>query len=320
MSLNVAYFGSPDFSARFLEKILRDEHIPGSITLVLTQPDRPVGRSQEITPSAVKKIALEHGIEVIHEVTPEILKTKNIDLGLVFAYGRIIPEELLAIPQYGIWNIHPSLLPLYRGASPVAYALMVGEDLTGCSLMKMDAKLDHGPIIDEERLRITRDDTNTTLLEKLAYVGYYLYKKNITLLSEGRLDLSSLAVQNNSMATFTRLLNRDDGKIECDLFKKALNKEKIVTDEFPQILRDYLGQNTITEFPIPYAPYIVYNMYRALHPWPGIWTTVTIDRLEKRLKILDASLQDNKLQISTVQLEGKSPVSFDQFKAAYQVF
>ena len=289
MKLNIAYFGSPKFSARFLEKILNDDQLPVEVKMVVTQPDKPVGRSQELKGSAVKEVGRAAGISIAHSVTPEELTAQNIDLALVYAYGKIIPQSLLEAPKYGFWNIHPSLLPYYRGASPTAYALMMGEETTGCSLMQMDSGMDHGPIIAQDQFRVMENETHESLLEKLTYVGYYLFKDKVPKLLDGSLDLSSLPVQNDVIATYTRLLKRDDGFIELDLIKKALNKEKISSEELPEIMRTYLGQNTVTEFPILYAPFIVYNMFRGMQPWPGIWTKVTIAGVEKRRIILDLS-------------------------------
>lgn len=317
--LRVAYFGSPTFSARFLEKITQDPELPLEIVLVVTQPDKPVGRTQELTSSAVKLSALQKDIPVLETVSAEDLQAHQIDLGLVFAYGRMLPDSLLNIPKLGFWNIHPSLLPLYRGPSPTAYALMMGNEVTGCSLMKMDAQMDHGPIIAQETYTVSERETHESLLEKLTYVGFYLLKDAIAAHCAGTLNMSELAVQNDSLATFTRLLKREDGFIELNLLKKALAKDKISSDELPAIIRNYLGQNSVTEFPILYAPFIVYNLFRGLQPWPGIWTLVTIAGEQKRLKIVDLELHDGALQINTVQLEGKNVVPFGQFQASYAI-
>lgn len=310
--LRVAYFGTPDISAEILEKLITDTALPVQVVVVVTREDKPVGRNQIITASPVKNTALKHSIPVIHSASPEEMRAYSVDLGLVFSYGKILPQTLLDATTHGFWNIHPSLLPLYRGSAPTAYPLLIGEDSSGCSLMKMDVAMDHGPIIAQDTFPISRTDTQTTLLNKLAVVGYNLFRTYVVELAEGRLHGAQLAVQNDSLATFTRMLTRDDGFLELSLIKKALAKERITTEEFPLLLRTFISQNTVTEFPIPYAPYIVYNMFRALHPWPGIWTIVEQQGSAKRLKILDVALENDSLIIKTVQLEGRQPTPFSQ--------
>lgn len=316
--IDIGFFGSPAFSARLLEKIIQDDSLGVNVRFVVTHPDRHVGRDQVLTPSPVKVVAQEHSIEVLTEIPNPELHSWN--LSLVYAYGRIIPLEPLHIPRYGYWNIHPSLLPFYRGASPVAYQLLMGEERAGCTLIKMDEQVDHGPVIDQDSIYITQHENQETLLEKLTYVGYYLFKKNITLLQQGKLDLDALAVQNDTLATFTRPLDKDDGFVDSAFVRKALNKEKISSEELPLILKQYLGQNTVNRYPIPYAPYILFNMFRGLHPWPGIWTEVDINGEKKRLKITLVSLDGDAAVIHKVQLEGKNEVDFRQFNDAYSIF
>ena len=157
MKINLAYFGTPDFSARLLEKVITTSDLPVDLKLAVTQPDKPVGRKQTLTPSPVKEVAKKYGIEVWdYNLKDQKLKSKNeessliknlkqkeIDLVLLYAYGEIIEQELLDTPRYGFWNIHPSLLPKYRGASPITYPIILGDAETGVTLMKMDEKLEH---------------------------------------------------------------------------------------------------------------------------------------------------------------------------------
>ncbi|MFN4212774.1 MAG: methionyl-tRNA formyltransferase, partial [Microgenomates group bacterium] len=148
--LKIAYFGSPSFSAYFLEKLLTDKTLPIEVKLVITQEDKPVGRKQILTPSPVKQIATKYQISNIKyqkEIENWKLEIGKLDLALVLAFGKIIPKELLHQPKYGFWNIHYSLLPKYRGPSPTAYALIAGEKKTGVTIFQMDEEIDHGPII-----------------------------------------------------------------------------------------------------------------------------------------------------------------------------
>jgi len=328
--LRLAYFGSPDFSAEFLEKILADTHVPVEVVLVVTQEDKPVGRSQTLTPSPVKTVATNHNIPVTYismlSTLPPTLSLRTstlppfhpstIDLALVFAYGRIIKPDLLRASKHGFWNVHLSLLPQFRGASPTVYPLILGADQTGVSLMLMDEEMDHGPIIEQQSYPISAIQTNVQLLKDLATIGYTLFAENVKKLGQEGIDYASLPVQNHATATFTRPLTKDDGFIELSLVKKALRNERVQSQELPLIIQQYLGRNNITEYPIPYASHIVYNMFRGLHPWPGIWTQMPDG---KRLKILSVALKKQDLVIEIVQLEGKKPVSFEQFTRAYQL-
>ena len=315
--LRLAYFGTPDFSAAFLEKMYADKDLPIEIALVVTQEDKIVGRNSEPTSNAVKTFAKTHNIDIAHSLSGYDCTYREIDIAFVFAYGKIIKQDLLRAPKLGFWNLHPSMLPNFRGASPTVYPLILGKDQTGVSLMVMDEEMDHGPIIEQVPLPISATITHKDLLTELTSIGYTLFAKHIKQLAAGTMDYSDLPVQNHTAATFTRMLSRDDGRIELALLQKALNKEHIESAELPVLIQQYLGKNTITEYPIPYAPYIVYNLYRGLHPWPGVWTEVTIGDVSKRLKLTSMALQGQDLVIQRVQLEGKNEVDFAQFQAAY---
>lgn len=296
MKLKIAYFGTPDFSAYFLEKLLKDKDLPVEIKLVVTQPDKKVGKKQTLTPSAVKEIAKKNRIPVKEKVVAQDLK--DLDLAALFAYGEIIPKEILDAPKHGFWNIHPSLLPKYRGAAPVAGALISGEKETGVTLMKMDEKVDHGPIIAQEKLAIEPKEKRLELTIRLIELGYQIFKRVISDVSEKspyQVDLSTvwllrydmLEEQDHSKATYTAILTKKDGFIEVEKLKSKSEGQKI------------------------------FNLFRGLYPWPGVWTKVVINGKEKRLKITDVNLENGQLVIKKVQLEGKNEVTFEQFQDAY---
>ena len=136
--LRLAYFGTPDFSAEFLEKMYTDTDLPIEIVLVVTQEDKVVGRNSEPTPNAVKSFAKAHNIDVAHSLSGFDCSYREIDIAFLFAYGKIIKTDLLRAPKHGFWNLHPSMLPNFRGASPVSYPLILGKDQTGVSLMIME--------------------------------------------------------------------------------------------------------------------------------------------------------------------------------------
>ncbi len=331
--LSIAYFGSPDFSASFLEKLITDVSInqPArrsldeggliEVKLVVTQSDQPVGRKQILTPTPVKIVAekykikskilnhksqinnksqiknpkrLEFGISnLFGACNLEFSALKNIDLALVYAFGEIIPKEILDLPKYGFWNIHPSLLPKYRGSSPIASPIIAGDKTTGVTIIKMDEKVDHGPIIAQQSLTIKKTDKRPDLEKKLTNLAFEMFKKTVF-----NKDSLQLKPQNHTLATYTKKLTKEDGFIKLKTLKKAL---------------EGIGAEKI------------YNLFRGLYPWPGLWTMIKPiqpTRLDeaKRLKITDLELVNGKLIIKKVQLEGKKEVDFATFNKAYKNF
>jgi methionyl-tRNA formyltransferase len=288
--LTLAYFGTPDFSARLLKKLIQDK-LPIKIKSVFTQPDKPVGRKQIMTPSPVKIVAEKNNIPVF---TNDVSFNNhshpllNVELGLLYAYGKIIPKPVIAQPKFGFWNIHPSLLPKYRGPSPIAFSLINGEQKTGVTLMQMDEELDHGPIIDQQKLIIAANSKRPDLENQLTDLGYQLLKKNLLKLITNRHPPPTQA-QDHSQATYTRLLKKEDGYVKWQTLKQPTDPQKI------------------------------YQLFRGLYPWPGIWTRIRIGGKEKRLKIIDLNYYDGKLILKTVQLEGKKPVDFKTFIQAYNL-
>jgi methionyl-tRNA formyltransferase len=339
--LTLAYFGSPSFSALFLEKILTDPDLKKTIEvkLVVTQPDRPVGRKQILTETPVKKVAKKYQISNIKyqiDIRNLKLEIRNFDLALIYAFSHIIPKDLLNAPKLGFWNIHPSLLPKYRGPSPIAYPLFFGEKETGVTIIKMDEKIDHGPIIAQEKLKIEESDRRPDLEKKLTDLGFLMFKKLIlnnfnasTSLSINQFQPIStsfnqfqLTPQADQNATYTRLLKKQDGFIPLSTLKKALKNEPLKFEEMPPILKEI--RNWKSE--ISNSSEIIYNYFRGLYPWPGLWTLLPNG---KRLKIIDIDFEVTssttsdvviKLQVTRVQLEGKKEVDFETFNQAYQVF
>ncbi|MBI5465080.1 methionyl-tRNA formyltransferase, partial [Candidatus Gottesmanbacteria bacterium] len=159
--LKTIFFGTPEFVIPVAQSLLQAEYC--KLCAIVTNPDRPVGREQILTPSPIKSWALKHDIRVIDSG----LKKLAPDLGILAAYGKIIPQELINLFPKGILVIHPSLLPAYRGASPVQAAILAGDRETGVTIIKMDEKMDHGPIISQFKEKILPDETTKTLRERL---------------------------------------------------------------------------------------------------------------------------------------------------------
>ncbi len=291
--LSLAYFGTPDFSARLLEKILNDKELPVEVQLVVTQPDKKVGRKQIVTPSPVKILAQKHKIPVEDSMRSKKFTSSSsaIDLALLFAYGEIIPKELLEIPKYGFWNVHPSLLPKYRGASPVAYPLIKGDRETGVTLIQMDEKVDHGPIIIQKKVSILPKEKRNELTDRLADIAFELFKQKVSeLATEGKIDVQN---QDESGVSYTKLLTKQDGYVKSEELRTK-NEEEAER---------------------------LFNRFRGLYPWPGLWTEIEIKGEKKRLKITEMDLSPHQKGFSAgikkVQLEGKKEINFEQFKKAY---
>lgn len=322
ITIRVAYFGTPIFAANLLESLLKDTSLPIEIPLVVTQPDRPVGKKQLITPSPVKEIAQTYSIDIYDRSTKSeelitIMQDKKIDLVLLFAYGEIITSQLLSIPRFGFWNIHPSLLPLYRGASPIAFPLLTGETKTGVSLMLMDEKLDHGPIIRQIEHEITPKIVRSELEETLTNTAIEMVQEEFTKLGSTE-QMPILNHQEHSQATFTTMLHKNDGYIPYDELLHAVKGRK--TAYIPHLLQKYIDKNSNISIPNIPSTERIYNLYRALHSWPGIWTKVMTNGQEKRLKITNCSFNNGRLCINKLQLEGKNEVDMTTFNAAYNLF
>lgn len=313
--MKIAYIGTPSFSARLLERIISHQHDLGiEIAMVITQPDMPVGRKQVLTSTPVKEIALQNNLPISYDLG--VLEKEKVDLALLFAFGKIVPGSVLALPIHGFWNVHPSLLPLFRGASPMVFPLLLGESETGVSLMQMDADMDHGPIIDQKSYSIKPEDTRGILETILTEMGYELFAKKIQILSRGA--AISLAEQDHDLATYTRPLTKQDGYIEVELLKKALSGATISSQELPALIKNWFQMNTkMRPAPSYNASQVVWNMCRALHGWPGVWTIMLMEGQQKRLKIIDATFREGTFHIETVQMEGKRAVPFTTFSKVY---
>ena len=295
MRPRIIFFGTPLFGQIILQKLL-DENF--NIAAVVTQPDRPVGRDQKLTPSPVKTLANERKIPVLPPADKvdllatnhKLLATKP-TLFVVASYGMIIPQEILELPEKGALNVHPSLLPKYRGASPIQAAILNGETETGVTIILMDEQMDHGPILAQKKIALDPAETTSTAMVKLAQFGGKLLARTIPNYLSGKITPQP---QDHTQATYTKLIKKDDGKVNWQ-------------------------ENNIQ----------IERMVRAYNPWPGVWTTVgemaeQLDRELKnqrhqnlRLKILQAHLENGTLSLNSVQVEGKNPIAFADFVKGY---
>lgn len=200
----IAFFGTPQFAVPTLEALARESRP----TLVITAPD-----DLQKGPSPVQRVAkqLDIRIDAPEILSPDVFRGQDFDLFIVAAYGKILKKDVLDIPKLGTLNVHPSLLPKYRGASPIQAALLAGETETGVTIMRIDSEIDHGPIIAQEHILIEPHDTSISLTQKLAKQGAHLLIKTLP----RYLDDSIIPVaQDHSRATFTKLLKKNDGNID----------------------------------------------------------------------------------------------------------
>ena len=214
-SIRVAYFGTPDYAVPALDALIDDPRV--EVALVVTQPDRPAGRGRKLTPPPVKIAAERYRISVYQ---PETLRTEadrqpiadaRADLFVVAAFGKIFGPRLLALPPMGSVNLHASILPDFRGASPIAAAILEGNFRTGVTLMSMDVGLDTGPILAQRSIDIEASDTTASLTPRLAELGANLLIDSLDDLLLGRLRP---VAQDDAQATITRQMVKADGWIE----------------------------------------------------------------------------------------------------------
>jgi len=215
--MKLIFCGTPQFAVPTLERLIADKH---DIELVMTNPDEPSGRGYEVKPSPVKRAALKAGLEVFQplklkeESTVGVLSDFAPDLIVVVAYGHIIPKWMIELPKHGCVNLHASLLPKYRGAAPIQWAIIQGESITGVTTMKIDEGLDTGDILLEEEVPIRDEDTTETLSERLSGVGANLTAETLAELIRGEIQPQR---QDHTQATYAPILKREDGQISWTL-------------------------------------------------------------------------------------------------------
>ncbi|MBX5448601.1 methionyl-tRNA formyltransferase [Thermogemmatispora sp.] len=221
--LRLIYMGTPQFAVPPLEALIRGAR-PGAvlpegyeIVAVITRTDKPAGRGHQVAFSPVKQVALAHGLRVWQPgslkrpETIEALAAFGADLYIVTAFGQILPQAVLDQPRYGTLNIHASLLPKYRGVSPISEAILQGESETGVTIMLLDAGIDTGPILHQRRLPIAPDDTTETLSAKLADLGATALLETLPRWIAGEITPQP---QDESQASYTRMLRKEDGQID----------------------------------------------------------------------------------------------------------
>lgn len=276
--MGIVFFGSSSYVLPIIE-VLRKNF---DLKLVITTEKNP---SDAVPAYCLKNkipyLSVSSSSDLIHNSSFII---HHSSLGVLADFGLIIPKEILNLFPKGIINIHPSLLPKYRGPTPVQTAILNGEKITGASIMKVDEQIDHGPILGQEKEKILDTDTSDILYKRLFTKGANLLPKVLNLYLEGNLNP---VAQNHTKATFTKPLTRQDGFIDISKITHSANS----------------GQKSKTKLD---------RMIRAYFPWPGVWTRLRLDYGgQAKLKIVKL-LPNQKLQV-----EGKKPVSYKDFLNGY---
>ncbi|MBP1754141.1 MAG: fmt, partial [Firmicutes bacterium] len=224
--MKVLFMGTPDFAAVTLEKLIASKH---ELLGVVTQPDKQKGRGREVAFSPVKELAIQAGIPIYQPIKAkepeflELVKTISPEVIVVAAFGQILPKALLDIPTYGCINVHGSLLPKYRGAAPIQYSIIDGENETGITIMHMDVGIDTGDMILQEKLPIAADETGGSLFDKMAALGADLLLVALDQLEAGT---APRIAQDNDQATYVKILNKEMGKL--DFHQPAVKLERLI--------------------------------------------------------------------------------------------
>lgn len=299
--MNLVFMGTPDFSVGTLEEIIKAGH---TVSAVVTQPDKPKGRGGAVAMSPVKEVALKNGLTVLQPVkasNPEFveeLRGYNPDVIVVVAFGQLLPKAIIDMPKYGCINVHASLLPKYRGASPIQWAVIDDCEYSGVTTMQMNEGLDTGDILLVEKVKLDKKETAGSLFDKLSEVGAKLL---VDTLKQKEAGTIKPVVQNDSEATYVKMINKSFGEIDFNLSAKRIE-----------------------------------CLIRGLNPWPSAYTHLN----GKMLKIWDADVcedeenstdnavgtvtkvnknsfvvkcGDGSLIINEVQLEGKKRMDAGSF-------
>ena len=300
----IVFFGTPSFSILTLKSLFRG---PDEVVAVVTQPDREKGRGRKLIPSPVKELTLQQGIPLFQpekakeETFQGTMRLLQPDLFVVVAYGQLLTKSLLQIPKYGAVNVHASLLPKYRGAAPIAWAILNGEKVTGVTTMKMDEGMDTGDILLQREIPIGEEETSETLHDRLASLGASLLMETVEKMKTGKIDPIA---QDPSKATYAPPLKKEDGRIDWEKGAEEIHRK-----------------------------------VRAFYPWPGAFTEwegrfLKIVRGEVRKRISSGKVKtviwvgSDFIEVETgvdsfivreVQLEGKKRMSVKDFQSGHPI-
>lgn len=278
--MNYVFFGTPEFAAIILRRLINEGMPPSAL---VCNPDRPVGRKKTIAPPPTKALVLEHRLRttIFQPETKEELSlisdslfAEN-DFGIVAAYAKIIPKAVIGKAPLGIIGVHPSLLPKYRGPTPIESTILAGEKEIGVTLYLLDEEIDHGPILAQERHHISHDDTYHTLRDELANLAGELLVEALPRFIEGKIEARP---QNDGESTYTKKFTQEDAYVSPGDLAEATSGDANI------------------------AP-VIWRKIRALNPEPGVYTVA----MGVRTKLLAAELEGDKLILKRIQKAGGEP-------------
>ncbi len=299
--MKIIYMGTPDFSVTILESLINAGH---EITTVITQPDRPKGRGKKLQAPPVAVYAKENNISLMQPLSirtseiEEFFLEQKPDVVIVAAYGRIIPEALLQIPKYGFINVHASLLPKYRGAAPIQWALRNGDKTTGVSIMQLEKGLDEGPVYCMEELDIQHNWNKKDLFDALALLGCTLLNKTLEALSSSEIVPKA---QEHVNATYAPMFEKSDAKADFNLPALALynlNRSLLPDDA----IYTFFNEKRITLRKTEAVPSCDFTQYEN-----GTIVDVTKEKISVKTS-------DGILNIYEIQPAGKKTMSIKEFK------
>ncbi len=303
--MNIIFFGSDDFAAIHLEALFGSQH---KVCACVTQPDKPRGRGMEVSASPIKEAALRKGIPVLQPTDlrerPFLseLQTFNADLFVVIAYGRLLPAEVLSIPRTFAINVHSSLLPKYRGAAPINWAIVHGERETGISIMRVAAKMDAGDIIAQQKFKILKADTAVSVRARMMETGPKLLLKTIDSIEKGTYTFT---VQDDQKATLAPKLTKELGEIRWSKPARDINNLARGLLPWPGAYTYYQGKFLkILEMEVVPHNFLSYS--------PG-----EVTKVDK--KGFTVATADQGLLVKTVHLEASKPMSAYQFMMGHRL-
>lgn len=295
--LRIVFAGTPDFAARHLEALLASQH---QVVAVYTQPDRPAGRGKKLQPSAVKQLALEHDLPVLQ---PNSLKADDeqqqlaqwqADVMVVVAYGLILPQVILDTPRLGCLNVHGSLLPRWRGAAPIQRAIWAGDQQSGVAVMKMEAGLDTGPVLLEQRCDISAKETSASLYHKLEGLGPAAL---VTVVDDLENYLSQAKPQDDELANYAKKLTKEEGQLDWQANAEQLERNIRAFNPWPTAwfsAEGFKGNQSAVKV---FEAEVIENPNDVI---PGTIINASAEGI-------DIACGTNALRIHTAQVPGKKP-------------
>lgn len=301
--MKILFMGTPDFAAEILESVSKTEHI---IVGAVSQPDKPKGRGHKLVPTDVKVKAEELGIVVYQPETLrnegflDTLESLSPDMIIVAAYGKILPDYIINYPKYGCINVHASILPKYRGAAPIQWSVINGDEITGVSIMRMDKGLDTGDVIAVEETPIGEYETAGELFDRLAKIGADLMVRTIATIEDGS---ATYTPQNDSESTYAEKITKETAVIDWTKDNSAISKHICGMSPFPGAITTYKGE--------------IVKIYEA-EKTDGTGKAGEILGLQKG-KGLKVACGSGALYVKTVQFAGSKRMNVEDYARGHEI-